>query len=69
MTLEAVMLHFLDDMDAKINGIQQFIKKEVPEGARWSAYHRMFEQYFYVPPPWEQTELLDKIEKDALEDE
>jgi 3'-5' exoribonuclease len=69
MTLEAVMLHFLDDMDAKINGIQQFIKKEVHEGARWSAYHRMFEQHFYVPPPWEQTELLDKIEKDALEDE
>ena len=69
MTLEAVMLHFLDDMDAKINGIQQFIKKEVPEGGRWSAYHRMFEQYFYVPTLWEQTELPDKIEKDVLEDE
>jgi 3'-5' exoribonuclease len=69
MTLEAVMLHFLDDLDAKINGIQQFMKKEVPEGARWSAYHRMFEQYFYVPPPWEQTELVDKIEKDALKDQ
>jgi len=69
MTLEAVMLHFLDDMDAKINGIQQFIKKEVPEGARWSTYHRMFEQYFYVPPSWEQTELPDKIEKDVLKDE
>ena len=69
MTLEAVMLHFLDDMDAKINGIQRFIKKEVPEGARWSTYHRMFEQYFYVPPSWEQTELPEKIGKDALEDE
>ncbi|MCJ7783723.1 MAG: HD domain-containing protein [Desulfobacterales bacterium] len=69
MTLEAVMLHFLDDMDAKINGIQKFIKKEVPEGSRWSAYHRMFEQYFYVPTLWEQTELPDKIEKEALEDE
>jgi len=69
MTLEAVMLHFLDDMDAKINGIQQFIKKEVPEGSRWSAYHRMFEQYFYVPTLLEQTELPDNIEKDVLEDE
>ena len=69
MTLEAVMLHFLDDMDAKINGIQQFIKKEVPEGSRWSAYHRMFEQYFYVSLPREQTELPENIEKDALEDE
>jgi 3'-5' exoribonuclease len=69
MTLEAVMLHFLDDMDAKINGIQQFIKKEVPDGARWSAYHRMFEQYFYVPPLWEQTKLPDNIEKDVVEGE
>ncbi len=69
MTLEAVMLHFLDDMDAKINGIQQFIKREVPEGARWSAYHRMFEQYFYVSPPWEQMELPDKIAEDMLKNE
>jgi 3'-5' exoribonuclease len=69
MTLEAVMLHFLDDMDAKVNGIQQFIRKEVPEGARWSAYHRTFEQYFYVPGAPGQTELPDHIEKDALEDE
>jgi len=69
MTLEAVLLHFLDDMDAKINGIQQFIKKEVPEGARWSTYHRAFEQYFYAPPSWEQAELPERIGKDALEDE
>jgi len=69
MTLEAVMLHFLDDMDAKINGIQQFIKKQVPDGARWSAYHRIFEQYFYVPLPWEQVELTDKIGKKELEEE
>ena len=69
MTLEAVMLHFLDDMDAKTNGIQQFIKKEVPEGARWSAYHRAFEQYFYVPSGSGRAELTDNIEKDELEDE
>jgi hypothetical protein len=56
-------------MDAKINGIQQFIKKEVPEGARWSAYHRMFEQYFYVPSLTEQTKVADYIDKDVLEDE
>jgi 3'-5' exoribonuclease len=63
MTLEAVMVHYLDDMDAKMNGIQQFIKKQVPEGSRWSAYHRIFEQYFYVPAHWDQIELPDKIEK------
>jgi 3'-5' exoribonuclease len=69
MTLEAVMLHYLDDMDAKMNGIQQFIKKQVPEGSRWSTYHRIFEQYFYVPTLLEQMELSDKIEKNKLEEE
>ena len=69
MTLEAVMLHFLDDMDAKINGVQQFIKKQVPEGSKWSAYHRIFEQYFYVPFPFEQMELPDKTGKKELEEE
>ncbi len=69
MTLEAVMLHFMDDMDAKINGIQQFIKKEVAEGAQWSPYHRMIEQYFYVPPRWEEAKPPDNIEKDLLGDE
>jgi 3'-5' exoribonuclease len=69
MTLEAIMLHYLDDMDAKINGIQQFIKKQVQDGSRWSAYHRIFEQYFYVPPLWEQAELTDKIEKNEIGEE
>ena len=69
MILEAVMLHYLDDMDAKMNGIQQFIKKQVPEGSRWSAYHRIFEQYFYVPPLWDQTELSNKIEKNGTGEE
>jgi len=69
MTLEAVMLHDLDNMDAKINGIQQFLKSQVPEGSRWSAYHRTFEQFFYVSPLWEQVELPDKIIKNGLEEE
>lgn len=69
MTLEAIMLHYLDDMDAKINGIQQFIKKQVPEGSKWSAYHRIFEQYFYVPTLLEKMELPDKIDKNEFEEE
>ena len=68
MTLEAVMLHYFDDMDAKINGIQQFLKSQVPEGSRWSAYHRTFEQFFYVPTPSEEAELPDKIIKNQFEE-
>jgi 3'-5' exoribonuclease len=69
MTLEAVMLHYLDDLDAKMNGIQQFIKQQTPDGSRWSAYHRIFEQYFYIPTFWEQMELHDKIGKNQLEED
>jgi 3'-5' exoribonuclease len=69
MTLEAVMLHYLDDMDAKMNGIQQFIKKQVPDGSRWSTYHRIFEQYFYAPPSGEQMDLSDKIGENGSEEE
>jgi len=68
MTLEAVMLHYLDDMDAKINGIRQFIKTQVQEGSRWSAYHRTFDQFFYVPALWEQLEVSDKTGKDEPEE-
>jgi 3'-5' exoribonuclease len=69
MTLEAVMLHYLDDMDAKINGIQQFLKKQTVDGSKWSAYHRTFEQYFYMPTLWDDVKLSDKTEKYELEGE
>jgi len=68
MTLEAVMLHFLDDMDAKMNGIRQFLKTQVPDGSEWSSYHRTFEQVFYVPNLLEQMELSNNIEKNESEE-
>lgn len=46
-TLEAEILHHLDDLDAKINGIQEFMKKG-EEGAKWTDYHRMFDRFFYL---------------------
>lgn len=51
MTLEAVMLHYLDDMDAKINGIHALLGRSENETSGWSAYHPIFEQsyYRYVP--------------------
>lgn len=51
MTLEAVMLHYLDDMDAKMNGIQTFLGDGQNSLSGWSAYHPIFEQsyYRYVP--------------------
>lgn len=64
MTLEAVMLHYLDNMDAKINGIKQFLRSQGRDGSRWSAYHPMFEQSFYMPDLGEQIEKFNKIEEE-----
>ena len=65
MTLEAVVLHYLDDMDAKINGIKQFLKTQVSEGSRWSAYHREFDQFFYVPDYQDNMQEIDNIKQNG----
>ena len=45
-TLEANILYYLDDLDAKVNGIQEFMNKG-EEGERWTPFHRMFDRFFY----------------------
>jgi 3'-5' exoribonuclease len=69
MTLEAIMLHYLDNLDAKMNGIQQFLKTQVSEGSRFSRYHPSFEQSFYLPPQKAETEPLNIIEEKEMEKE
>ena len=49
MTLEALFLHKIDDLDAKLWGIHDFIEKESRLKSRWTPYHRVHERYFYIP--------------------
>jgi 3'-5' exoribonuclease len=49
MTLEASCLHALDNLDAKLWGIHDFLKKEAAPGKRWTAFHRVHQQHFYIP--------------------
>jgi 3'-5' exoribonuclease len=46
MTLEAVMLHYLDEIDSKINGIRDFMESNETDGD-WTPYHKLLERYFY----------------------
>jgi 3'-5' exoribonuclease len=46
-TIEATVLNYLDDMDSKINGIMTHFNKELDNGARWTAYHRLYDRYYY----------------------
>lgn len=45
-TLEAVILYYMDELDAKVTGIRAFMEAEDPE-APWTSYHRVFERFFY----------------------
>ncbi|MFC1478860.1 3'-5' exoribonuclease YhaM family protein [Candidatus Margulisiibacteriota bacterium] len=43
MTLEAVVLHYLDNMDSKIRGFQQFIEKDRSISDNWTNRSFMFD--------------------------
>jgi len=45
-TIEAVLLNYIDEIDAKVNGIRDFIAKE-DSNESWTSYHKLFERHFY----------------------
>lgn len=45
-TLEAQLLHHLDDMDSKINSIQTLMESESND-CRWTAHHKAYDNYYY----------------------
>jgi len=46
-TVEAIILYYIDDMDSKIEGLQQFIEKDKNNMSKWTRYHRLFERFIY----------------------
>ena len=48
-TVEAVMLHALDDLDGKIQAIQNMPEKE--PGSAWTTFHRAYGRSFYRKKP------------------
>jgi len=53
-TLEAIILHSLDDLDGKIQAIQSLPEKE--PGSKWTAFHRAYGRSFYRQTPDEEDE-------------
>ncbi len=53
-TLEAVMLHALDDLDGKIQAIQNLPDKD--SGSKWTAFHRAYGRSFFRRSPDEDNE-------------
>lgn len=50
MTAEAILLSFIDDMDAKMSLVQQLSNKLKSGGPAWSDYQRSLERYILLNP-------------------
>jgi len=46
-TIEAVVLHYIDDLDSKVNAVREFMAKEDPSQT-WTSFHRVLGRHFYM---------------------
>ena len=46
-TLEALIVHYMDDLDAKVNAFQTFVGNTADGESNWTPYHRLFERYIF----------------------
>lgn len=46
-TLEALIVHYMDDLDAKVNAFQESIREAGDGESDWTPYHRLFDRYIY----------------------
>jgi len=58
-TLEALLLHHVDDMDAKINAFMAWIEKEKDDPSRWTTYHKLFDRFILKPEKNEGSAAAD----------
>ncbi len=50
MTPEAFILSFVDDLDSKMNLIDQLRRKQKETGPQWTDYQRSLERYLLLEP-------------------
>jgi len=46
-TVEALIVHYVDDMDAKVNAFQAYLDDFRDEETGWTPFHRFLERYLY----------------------
>jgi len=51
MTAEALLLSFIDDLDAKMNLVEQLSRKVKTDTPQWSDYQRSLERFLLLRPP------------------
>jgi 3'-5' exoribonuclease len=48
MTIEAIILHHADEMDAQVNAFSRIIKTQKVKGKRWSDWVNLINRYIYL---------------------
>jgi 3'-5' exoribonuclease len=46
-TLEALILFYLDDLDAKVENLQAFTRIDTENNSKCAGYHKMLDRYIY----------------------
>ncbi len=46
-TIEAIILYYLDDLDAKVSTVQALAENEREKDSSWTSYQKLFERYIY----------------------
>ena len=49
MCIEALIIHYIDNLDAKVMGVREHMKENM-EDELWTTYHRLYESRFYKVP-------------------
>jgi 3'-5' exoribonuclease len=49
MTIEALIVHYIDNLDAKVMGVKEHMKENM-EDELWTTYHRLYESRFCKVP-------------------
>jgi len=65
MTAEALLLSFIDDMDAKMNLVEQLSRKVKAGSMQWSDYQRSLERYLFLKPLTEEPKVQQTGAVDA----
>jgi len=47
-TIEAIILHYADEMDAKVDAFSHIIKTQRSKGKRWSDWVHLINRYIYL---------------------
>jgi 3'-5' exoribonuclease len=71
MTREAILLHHLDDMDAKMELIDRLSEQVTGEGYQWSDYQRSLERFLFLKGPDGESrqQPVPETEQEAREPE